>query len=777
MKFFHSIVFLFFFGLSAWSQGKYVRSSVQTDVLTIETTEGKLEIRAYAENCLEVLFQPTNEMKVYPSHAIVKKPLALPLHVSNSNPLLFVLDGFQLEIIDQDNVQLRFSYKNKLLITQEKMEDKTIQLGIDHQEALYGGGARALGMNRRGNRLQLYNRAHYGYEERSELMNFTMPLFLSSKSYAVHFDNTFTGYLDLDAAGANKVLYEPEGGPLRYQIIAGKNLRDVTESYTQLTGLQPLIPLWALGNFSSRFGYHSQEEVLSTIAKFKSDSIPVDAVILDLYWFGKEIQGTLGNLAFDTDSFPQPKQMVETLQQQNVQTVLITEPFVLSTSKRWDEAVEKQILATDSLGKPYRYDFYFGNTALIDLTQSKGKSWFWNIYKEHYQLGVRGFWGDLGEPEVHPADLFHGEKRANEVHNVYGHLWAKTVSEGFQELAPNYRPFILMRAGYSGSQRFGMIPWSGDVNRTWGGLKPQMEIALQMGMQGMAFMHSDLGGFAGANDDRQLYVRWLQYGVFQPIFRPHAQEQVASEPVFKDAETKRLAKKAIDLRYELLPYNFSMVMQNHLNGTPLMRPLMYEEPENSDLLNVASTYLWGDHFLVHPIVDSNVESVQMYFPKSAMWYDWYTNEKVPGGQTLSLNTHRDYIPTYVRAGSFIATTPGLQSTKGYLKAGLTVHYFSGEMGETVMDQVYLDGSANGMEPWKISSVVFRACSKKKNWVLEMESKTELLKEIHWVLHGAVKPVKKIKINGKKVGFKQINGILYFEQNVEINQKIVQIVIK
>ena len=160
-----------------------------------------------------------------------------------------------------------------------------------------------------------------------------------------------------------------------------------------------------------------------------------------------------------------------------------------------------------------------------------------------HDKGIMGVWGDLGEPEVHPDDLVHATGSAQTIHNIYGHDWARMIYEGYKKDYPNERPFILMRAGYSGSQRFGMIPWSGDVNRTWGGLQSQPEIALQMGMQGMAYMHSDLGGFAGANLDDELYVRWLQYGVFQPIFRPHAQEEVPSEPVYRSDEAKGLSKK------------------------------------------------------------------------------------------------------------------------------------------------------------------------------------------------------------------------------------------
>ena len=237
-------------------------------------------------------------------------------------------------------------------------------------------------------------------------------------------------------------------------------------------------------------------------------------------------------------------------------------------------------------------------------------------------MGVGGWWGDLGEPEAHPSGLIHATGTADELHNVYGHNWARLIFEGYRKDFPNQRPFILMRAGYSGSQRFGMIPWSGDVNRSWGGLQSQTEIALGMGMQGLGYMHSDLGGFAGANDDPELYTRWLQYGVFQPVFRPHAQQEVASEPIFKDDKTKALAKQSIELRYRMLPYNYTLAFENHLQGTPLMRPLLFEEPTNEALLSESKTYLWGNDFLVSPVVNPGIATQTVYFPKSSDWFDF-----------------------------------------------------------------------------------------------------------------------------------------------------------
>lgn len=646
----------------------------------ITTNDGRYIIKPYSDKIIETSFIPNGETFNPESQALVLIPNGVAFALSqNAEVIHLKTKGLSVKI-DKSPFKISYFYKDKALISERKgyqknEKNEVLDFNLTPDEVLYGGGARALGMNRRGYKLQLYNRAHYGYETHSELMNFTMPLVYSSKKYAIHFDNAPIGFLDLDSQKDNSLQYETISGRKTYQIIASDTWLDLVSQYTALTGTQALIPLWALGNFSSRFGYHSEKEVINTINKFKDENIPVDAVIIDLYWFGKEIKGTMGNLEFYKDSFPTPKKMIADLNAKGIKTILVTEPFILTTSNRWQEAVAADILGKNAQGKPLTYDFYFGNTGLIDIFNPKGKAWFWNIYETLANEGVAGWWGDLGEPEVHPSELIHATGTADLVHNIYGHNWAKLIYEGYQKAFPNQRPFILMRAGFSGSQHYSLIPWSGDVNRSWGGLQSQPEIALQMGMQGMAYMHSDLGGFAGANLDDELYARWLQYGVFQPIYRPHAQEEVPSEPVFREPKTKALAKKAIELRYQLLPYNYTLAFENNQSGTPLMRPLFFEEDTNKALLTNDKTYLWGNDFLISPVVNASLKTQNIYFPTHSNWYDFYTDAKFAGGQTIAVDLHTDYIPTFVRGGAFIPMIKTIQNTGQYNLNTFDLHFY------------------------------------------------------------------------------------------------------
>lgn len=729
--------------------------------LEITVNDGTYNIFPYTDKIIETTFIPAGETQNSTSHAVVLKPENLSSEFIESDTFYELkTQGISVKIQKQP-FQISYSYKGKPIIS-EKMgyvkndSLETLQFNITKDEVLYGGGARALGMNRRGNRLELYNRAHYGYETRSTLMNYTMPIAISSNQYLVHFDNAPIGFLDMDSKSNNTLTYETISGRKTYQVVVGDSWLDLVDNYTDLTGKQPMPPRWALGNFSSRFGYHTQKEVEETVQKFRDEKIPLDAVIIDIFWFGKDIQGHMGNLEFLKDSFPNPTQMIKDLNSNNVNTILVTEPFILTTSNRWQEAVDKDVLAKDSLGNPYKFDFYFGNTGLIDIYNPKGKSWFWNVYKGLADIGVTGIWGDLGEPEVHPSKLIHATGTADEVHNIYGHDWARLVYEGYKSDFPNLRPFILMRAGAAGSQRFGMIPWSGDVNRSWGGLQSQPEIALQMGMQGLGYMHSDLGGFAGDNTDNELYTRWLQYGVFQPIYRPHAQELVPAEPVFREPKTKALAKKSIELRYKLLPYNYNLAFENHQDGAPLMRPLFFED-DTKKLQIDASHYLWGNDFLIVPIMTAGVKEKEIYFPKNETWFDFYTNEKFEGGQTKKVIVHEDYIPTFVRAGAFVPMAKSMQSTKEYSGSNLEVHYYFDTTVTESKGQLYNDDglTPNNFENEKFELLHFKSELKNAELNLDFEAETgenyqTSIKQIEMIIHKLSKQPKRINIDGSKV---------------------------
>ncbi len=734
--------------------------------LEIATSDGRYLIRPYSAYVVETTFIPHGEQVVPESHAVVRKPGEVAATVTETAAEIALLTPGIAVTVAKQPLRVSYSYKGRPLVAEKAGyadlgELESIEFALHDGEALYGAGARAVGMDRRGHRFQLYNRAHYGYGATSSLLNYTIPMALSSRRYAIHFDNPQIGYLDFDSRKDGTLRYEVIGGRKTYQVVAGDSWEEIMDAWTDLTGRQPLPPRWALGNFASRFGYRSEAETRATAQRFVDQKIPLDAIVLDLYWFGKDVKGTMGNLAWDRDTFPNPEGMMADLAAKGIKTVVITEPFVVTTSKRWQEAVDRQVLATDAQGKPYTYDFYFGHTGLIDLYKPQAREWLWDIYKDLKADGVAGWWGDLGEPEVHPSGLRHATGTADQVHNVYGHDWARLIAEGYRKDFPNERPFILMRAGYSGSQRFGLIPWSGDVSRDWGGLQSQMEISLQMGMQGLGYMHSDLGGFAGARLDDELYVRWLQYGVFQPVFRPHAQEDVPPEPVFREEATRELARQAIRLRYAMLPYNYTLAFENSQRGMPLMRPLLFAEPTEGAVAGMSSTYMWGPDFLVAPIVEPGVARKEVYFPvKDSVWFDFYTDKAHRGGITEVVRTVPEHIPVFVRAGAFVPMAPVVQTTRDYSTRRIDLHYYHDESVPWSVGKLYDDDGVTAGAYAKGEYELVRFISENTERGLEIGVKTEtgaaakpLARQFALKVHNVAKRPAAVRIDGRKVPFK------------------------
>ncbi|PCJ50033.1 MAG: glycosyl hydrolase [Gammaproteobacteria bacterium] len=663
----------------------YVSHKLEDNKLVIITNRGKIQVTPLPSDSIEV-FVLQDDVEQLPSFSKLETLQAVPTEIQETLTTISLLNGHLKAVVNKHNLSIDFYRGVEFLVHQSGYFSDTTRRGFNFKlnatEKILGGGQRILGMDRRGHRMPLYNRAHYGYETESNQMNFSLPMVMSSKKYSILFDNSAKGYLDIGKTEQNTLSFEAVAGRTAYIIFTAQNYPKLINNYVDITGKQPLPPRWAFGNFLSRFGYRTETEVLDTVKKTIKADFPVDAIILDLYWFGPDIKGHVGNLAWDKKAFPEHQKMLDTLNEQGIKPIIITEPFILSNSLKWQDAVDNKVLTKHLDGSPYTFDFYFGNTGLIDVFDEKAQSWFWDVYEDIFNQGVAGTWGDLGEPEVHPDDSLHylsstGQTvRADAIHNVYGHQWAKLVYENQLKLQPENRPFILMRSGFSGSQRYGMIPWTGDVSRSWGGLKPQVELSLQMSLFGMAYTHSDLGGFAGGEVfDKEMYIRWLEYGVFQPIYRPHAQDNIAPEPVFHDTETQDIIREYIKLRYRLLPYIYTLAYENSTTGMPLMRPVFFEDENNLSLMDIKDAYLWGDNFFISPITDAGLVSQSVKLPKG-VWFDFWDDTQYQGDQLVDIPVNLRKIPVLVRAGAFIPMVDEVRTTRDYSSQKLTLHYYN-----------------------------------------------------------------------------------------------------
>lgn len=615
-----------------------------------------------------------------------------------------------------------------------------VQILLQPGELLFGAGERALPLNRIGQRIPLDNNPWYGYGEGADHLNYSVPVLLSSKGYGLLFNNPSRGYFDV---GKNKPGILEAGfssGAIDVYIIPGKNMDEILKNYSLLTGTQPLPPRWAFGNFVSRFGYRSQQQAEDVIKKMQQDSFPADAIIIDLFWFGDSIKGTLGNLDWNRDKWPGTEAMISNFKKQQIHTILVTEPFILQGTKNYNSSLP--YLATDSAGKPYTLqDFYFGKGGLVDLFRPDAQQWFWQFYKKQMQNGVSGWWGDLGEPEKHPSNMYHdasslGANRkmsADEVHNMYGHQWSKMLSQNFAKDYPQSRLFYLNRAGFAGSQRFSVFPWTGDVGRNWSGFRAQLYNLQSMSLSGIPYIHSDAGGFGGGDDEPELYIRWLQFAAYTPIFRPHGTalgnlepgvKDIPSEPTFKQEPYKSIARNLIRERYKLLPYNYSLAYQQTAFGQPLIRPLFYYGLTDTNLLYAKDEYMWGDAFLVAPVLQPGALERKIYLP-AGEWYSAQTNRIENGGKWITENVTIENMPVFVKAGSFVPRweTTTYNNTAAYdREKDISVYYYPSSHSTSF---VFFDD--NGTDPKSISTkqyqqLTFRGITLNNNCNIWIEKK-------------------------------------------------------
>jgi alpha-glucosidase (family GH31 glycosyl hydrolase) len=505
--------------------------------------------------------------------------------------------------------------------------------------------------------------------------------------------------------------------------------------------------------------YRNQKETDSIVTLMQKMDFPMDAIILDFYWFGDSIQGHLGNLDWYKKAWPDPAGMVAKFRKQGIKTILITEPYVIDTVANHSDAAAKGVFVTDSLGKPYiDKKFYFGSGSLIDIFKPQACEWFWQKYKKQIDMGIAAWWGDLGEPESHPSDIRHVNGTAEQVHNIYGHYWDKMLFEKYTKNYPDTRLFHLQRSGFAGSQRYAAYPWTGDVSRSWGGLQAQLPLLLTMGMNGLGYIHSDAGGFAMGVKDDELYTRWLQFAVFTPILRPHG-SGIPSEPVYWSEKTQDIVRNYMKLRYALLPYNYTLAYQNATKGLPLMRPLFYQFPDDTAACNVENEYMWGDNLLIAPVIQKEQLRKSIYLPEGN-WFDFHTGTEYKGETRFNFPLNIENIPVFVKAGSFIPMTKPVNSTDYYNGGNYVVRYYPS--GNSTFVQYEDNGlDSKSLSEWKYELITYQGTSESAKTTISIsktgawEGMPVTRKMCMQIRSGSVPS--KVIVDGKTVRIKHKNG--------------------
>lgn len=652
----------------------------------VQTDAGIVSVQPFTSEIFRVTSLPKGSQLVYtPSQSAVLAPVKADVRTTATPDAFFISSPSTTVRIDRASGRVTFHDPNgNLILSELKGVDnsgdvKTVTFAGDMSEAIYGAGERGHSLNLNGDSLVMYNRQNYGYtagDPRISQMGITMPYFVSDMGYGVLFDD----YNEAGLALGDTIKYSSATPkPLSYYFINGEGtLAGVTEGYTLLTGRQDLPPFWGLGYITSKYGYHNQKEAIGAIDSLKTRGYPVDGMVLDLYWYGVETD--MGRLEWDKKQWPDHKKMLSDLKERGVNMVLISQPYVNKNGAidNYNYLSERGMLAKDSLGRTHDVTTWVGDAGMIDVSNPDTREWLWNRLKGLTEEGVAGWWGDLGEPEVHPRSIVHANgETAPQYHNVYCNEWSRLIYEGLCKDFPDLRPLLMMRGGTAGLQRYSVFPWTTDVSRSWGGFQPQVNLMLSSGLSGLGYMSSDLGGFAVDPEhprDEELYVRWVQMGAFTPFMRTHAQQQ--PEPYHYPAQ-EEILKKFIRMRYEWLPYNYTLAYENATKGWPLARPLNFSGDNPGDKYStVTDEYLWGSNVLVAPVMEQGARRRRVVFP-AGEWINWNDPTlRYHGGTEATVNAPLDELPMFVRAGSFIPQyDKRIENVGQYDPQQLTVRYY------------------------------------------------------------------------------------------------------
>ncbi len=407
---------------------------------------------------------------------------------------------------------------------------------------------------------------------------------------------------------------------------------------------------------------------------YRKRGYPLDVMVVDWFYWTR-----MGQLDINPVEFPDPAGMNRRLHEQGLHTIISVWPRFERESRYFDLLASRGWLLKDADGKPVdglpvRSD---RAGALIDSTNPQAREWFWERIRENIASeGFDGFWLDETEPDLVPDGYFYSIGSGDRYHNVFPLLHTEGVAEGSRRDRPNLRNLILARAAYLGSQRYGSLFWSSDIDPTWDALQRQVPTGLNFTASGLAYWGNDIGGWQGLpethvpdrpplvdpsdaravighyDDYPELMVRWYQYATFMPTMRAHgARKETEVWSYGKAAEA--IIVKYLKLRYTLLPYIYSLGKHTYDTGAPFMRALFMDFPQDPNVAKIGDEYMFGPALLVAPVTEQGVRSRTVYLPAGTDWYNFWTNEKITGGQTVRVSAPIDVIPVFVRAGSIL----------------------------------------------------------------------------------------------------------------------------
>jgi alpha-D-xyloside xylohydrolase len=521
--------------------------------------------------------------------------------------------------------------------------------------------------------------------------SYCVPFLVTNKGYGIVWDNpsstTIYPAFDGETRWTSTV-----GRRVSFFVIAGRTTDEIYEGYRLLTGTTPMLPKAAYGFIQCKQRYSSQAEVLAVAKGYRDRHLPLDLIVVDWFYYTK-----MGEYDFDPKAWPDPAEMNKQLHAENVESMISVWPRFAPGSRYYDFLLNKGWFEHYPTGVPVTVDEpapgkpvdgmpYDKAGSDIDTTNPEAAKWWWELVRDNIAAkDFDYFWADETEPDLPPDGAYLSIGPGTQYFNVYPLFHTAALYDGIRRDKPQQRALTLARDAYLGAQRNGAIFWSSDISPTWDTLRRQIPTGLNTAASGIAYTGNDIGGWqdlpyrhtpkhtpllnpADARDNvhyyedyPELYVRWFEYGTFLPTMRTHGTRS-HNEVWSYGAEAEPILEKYLKLRYTLMPYIYSLGWFTHQTGAPFMRALFMDFPNDIKAATLTDEYMFGPALLVAPVVEQGATTREVYLPAGTDWYNYWTNEKLHGGQIVTVKAPIDTIPLFVRAGSILPLGAPVEST-------------------------------------------------------------------------------------------------------------------
>lgn len=612
-------------------------------------------------------------------------------------------------------------------------------------EKFYGLGDKTGKLNLIGTKRELWGTDCYGYGNDTDPVYKNIPFYMGQHShtgYGIFLDNTFRTFFDFGKERKNVCSYWAQGGEMRYYYIHGPKLIDVVTKYARLTGRPQLPPKWALGYHQSKWSYYPESVVRKLGNEFRSRQIPCDVIHLDIDYMDE-----FRCFTWDDQKFPNPKQMIADLKDQGFKTVVIIDPGIKMDKnyKVYQEGVAGDHFCKRMDGDLLKASVWPGLCHFPDFTQEKTREWWATLFDGLVEDGVDGVWNDMNEPATFEDGTFPNDVRHDfdghpgshrKAHNVYGSLMAQSTCAGQKQFMQNKRPFTISRSAYAGIQKYASV-WTGDNMASWEHLKIANIQCQRLAASGISFAGSDVGGFIGSPDG-ELYTRWIQMAVFHPFFRTHSSgDHGDKEPWKFDKQYVDIVRRFIEMRYELLPYIYSVFQHHSETGVPMIRSLHLEGHIDPETFFREEEFFLGEHIMICPVSEPGNKTRRMYLT-SGQWYNYWTDELMTGGLEITVNTPLDQIPIFIKQGAIIPKQPKMQYVDEFEFESLTLDCYKPSVDTA--STLYED-SGDGYDYLSAAGYVKKHLTSSldsSNWVITQEKEGEfesVYKTYEIKLHG------------------------------------------